>query len=158
MTSPNSQVTCWSLIHGAVAGDEDARAEFFQRYEAAARRYLGARWKGTPYLPQLEDAAQQVFLECFQEGGALQRVDEERRFSPFLYGVVKRVAQKFEKDKARELNRKAPGTFHPEQVQIDEASASQAFDRTYWVIETREGTGWIYRDSGGGWLWHGYFD
>jgi hypothetical protein len=129
MSTPNSQETSWMLIHRAVEGNVDARDEFVRRYEPAARRYLGARWNGTPYIQQLEDAVQQVFLECFRDGSALPCVDGERRFSGFLRGVVNRVAQEFETGKARLSNRQA--------VPVDEMSASRAFDRAYAKDEMR---------------------
>ena len=39
---PTSESTCWSLIHGAAAGDADDRAGFARRYAPVVRAYLGS--------------------------------------------------------------------------------------------------------------------
>ncbi len=70
--------TCWFLIHGAAAGRKEDRDTFGQRYEPVIRAYLGARWRGTPRIEELDDAVQEVFVECFREGGVLDRVDSGR--------------------------------------------------------------------------------
>jgi RNA polymerase sigma factor (sigma-70 family) len=131
--------TSWTLIHGAAGCDQDARTLFVERYMPIVRTYLGARWRGKPYLVDLEDAVQEVFLQCFQDDGALERVDPARgSFSSFLYGVTRRVAQSFETKKARLLNRERPGSFHPDEMAIDETSLSLIFDRAWAMSIVRE--------------------
>ena len=125
--------TCWTLIDGAAAGDKAARDLFVERYLPAVRAYLHARWHDRPYATAIDDAQQEVFLQCFRDGGVLARADKDRAggFRAFLYGVVQRIAQAFESRLAREWRRKSPGTFHPERVEADEASLSKVFDRSW---------------------------
>jgi RNA polymerase sigma factor (sigma-70 family) len=140
--------TSWTLIHDAANSDQEARTEFVERYLPVVRTYFGARWKGKPYIGDLEDAVQEVFLQCFQEGGALGRVDPERgSFSGFLYGVARRVAQAFETRKAKQLNRQGPGSFHPELMSIDETSLSHVFDRA-WAMSVIHEAGDLNRARG----------
>lgn len=127
------QETCWTLIDAAAAGSAQAQGTFVERYLPAVRAYLSARWHDQPYLSQLEDAQQEVFLECIKDGGVLVRFDPNAGcgFRQFLYGVVRRTAQKFETQAARQWKRKSPGSFHPEQMPLDETSLSRIFDRTW---------------------------
>ena len=37
------------------------------------RAYLGARWRSSPMLQELDDAVQDVFVECLRHGGVLER-------------------------------------------------------------------------------------
>ena len=136
----NSAVrTSWTMIHGAARRDGDAADRFVERYETIVRAFFGARWHGKPYLGDLEDAVQDVFLQCLQSGGALERVDPALgTFSGFLYGVCRRVAQGFETRKARQMNRHCADSFHPEQPSADELSLSQAFDRAWAIGVMRE--------------------
>src|SRR5262245_14312420 len=99
--------TSWTLIDAAAKGNRDARASFSDRYLPLVRAYLGARWSGTPLVAELDDAVQEVFLDCFREGGVLERADPTRGsgFRAFLHGVVTRAGQRFEVRRARELAR-----------------------------------------------------
>jgi RNA polymerase sigma-70 factor (ECF subfamily) len=98
-----SDVTCWSLIRGAAEGNLPDREAFALRYARVIRSYLGARWRGTPLTSEIDDAAQEVFLDCFRDGGALEkaRPGERRAFRAFLYGVVRNVAHRLERKRAR---------------------------------------------------------
>ena len=95
MAAMSSDSTRWTVIRRAAEGVPQARSEFASRYGPVIRAYLGARWRGTTFFHDVDDAAQQVFLDCFKENGALGRVDPERGtgFRPFLYGVVRNVAR-----------------------------------------------------------------
>lgn len=123
--------TCWTLIEAASRGDAGARSSFAHRYLPVVRTFLGARWNGSPFLQDVEDAVQEVFLECFRRGGAMERVDRERPrgLRAYLYGVVRNVAARVEERRARVLQR--DGTLHPEALEADEARASQLFDRAW---------------------------
>ena len=68
--------TCWTLLREVVAGDTVARERFARSYEPVVRSYLAARWRGTTRLPQLDDAVQDLFVECFRTGGILTKIDE----------------------------------------------------------------------------------
>jgi len=94
----NSESTCWTVIQAAAAGNAEERGRFARHYERAIRAYLGARWRGSRLLPQVDDAVQEVFVECFKCGGVLDRADQKRSggFRPFLYGVVRNVARRLE--------------------------------------------------------------
>jgi RNA polymerase sigma-70 factor (ECF subfamily) len=124
--------TNWELIRDAAGADEDAREAFAARYLPVVRDYLRARWQDKPCFEDLEDATQEVFLQCFQRGGVLARANPDLgEFSGFLYGVVRRTAQVFEARKKRPRNNLSPGTFHPDQMAIDEESLSNVFDRAW---------------------------
>jgi hypothetical protein len=82
MTAPES--TCWTVIEAAAAGSAAARAEFARCYAPVVRAYLAARWCSSPCLGDLDDAVQEIFLQCFQRDGVLDRADRGRGFLPFL--------------------------------------------------------------------------
>lgn len=126
-----SETTRWSLIAGAAAGDAAAREEFARRYEPVVRAYLGARWRGTPLLAELDDAAQEVFLDCFKRDGALGRADPEGpgRFRTYLYGVVRNVALRVEERRAQQDARR--GSVDLDHVAASDEPLSKAFDRAW---------------------------
>jgi RNA polymerase sigma-70 factor (ECF subfamily) len=125
--------TSWTLIGAAAKGDRDARDGFSRRYLPLVRAYLGARWAGTPLVAEIDDAVQEVFLDCFREGGVLERADPERGsgFRAFLHGVVTRAAQRIEVRRARELGRRQDLGFDPESIPGREPSLSRVFDREW---------------------------
>ena len=77
--------TCWTIIRAAAAGSSSDREELARRYLGTVRAYLAARWRDSPLLDQVDDATQEVFVECFRDGGAIEaagtgRVPEFRAF------------------------------------------------------------------------------
>jgi RNA polymerase sigma-70 factor (ECF subfamily) len=124
MFTPES--TCWTVVRAAAAGESSSREELARRYLAVVRAYLSARWRTAPLRQELDDAAQEVFVECFRQGGALQAVADGRvgGFRAFLYGIVRNVARRFE---SRPIRAVAP---LPE-VAGDEQSLSRLFDRAW---------------------------
>src|SRR5215831_5732627 len=96
MSTPES--TCWTVIRAAAAGSPADREELARRYLAVVRAYLAARWRGLNLRAELDDAVQEVFVECFRQGGALEAAGAGRvsSFRAFLYGVVRNVARRFE--------------------------------------------------------------
>jgi RNA polymerase sigma-70 factor (ECF subfamily) len=124
MSTPES--TCWTVIRAAAAGSPADRDELARRYLAVVRAYLAARWRGPPLRPDLDDAVQEVFVECFRQGGALEAAGAGRvpSFRAFLYGVVRNVARRFESRPVR-----AAGPL-PE-IAANEESLSQLFERTW---------------------------
>ena len=52
------------------------RAEFARRYAPVIRAYLGARWRGNGLAQEVDDAVQDVFVDCFSENGALTRLND----------------------------------------------------------------------------------
>lgn len=74
----------------------------------------------------LDDAVQEVFVECFREGGALAAVANGRvpNFRPFLFGVVRNVARRFENSPSR-------ATTPLSDVAADDDRLSRLFDRKW---------------------------
>jgi RNA polymerase sigma-70 factor (ECF subfamily) len=130
MLSP--QTTCWTVIEAAAAGAAGERQEFARRYGPVVRAYLAARWRSSPCLQDLEDAVQEVFVECFKAGGVLARADRGRgEFRPFLYGVARNVALRLERSRARELARRTPDGVDLDGLAGAEDQLSSAFDRAW---------------------------
>lgn len=99
----------WKLVRAAAAGDEAARNDFARRFDATVRRWLWFRWHRTPLRSFLDDATQDVFVECFRPRGALERVDPElapHGFEAFLRGIVQHVACRIERSEARNFRRR----------------------------------------------------
>jgi RNA polymerase sigma-70 factor (ECF subfamily) len=124
MATPDS--TCWTVIRAAAAGSPADRDELARRYLGVVRAYLAARWRDSALRPDLDDAVQEVFVECFRQGGALEAAEAGRvpSFRAFLYGVVRNVARRFESRPAR-----AAGLL-PD-VAANEESLSRLFEHTW---------------------------
>jgi DNA-directed RNA polymerase specialized sigma24 family protein len=123
---PAPESTCWTLIRAAAAGSPAGREELARRYLRVVRAYLGARWRGSVLRPDLDDAVQEVFVQCFRQGGVLEAAGAGRvpSFRAFLYGVIRNVARRFESQPAR--------AAHPlPDIATDDASQSRLFDRTW---------------------------
>ncbi|MBK8913778.1 MAG: sigma-70 family RNA polymerase sigma factor [Phycisphaerales bacterium] len=126
---PDDHPTSWTLIGGAAHGECAARDRFARRYEPSIRAYLCARWAGNSLTEAVDDAVQDVFVECFRAGGVLQRVDAsaEGGFRAFLLGVTRNVARRIEA-------RRRP---HPQgdsvlsEASADDPRLSRCFDREW---------------------------
>lgn len=127
----SADFTSWSMILGAAAGRPVERDLFSRRYGAVIRAYLAARWRVAQDSPGVADATNDVFVDCFKDGGALSRVDPTFAggFRAFLYGVVRNVALMAERRLARQ--RDAAGGFAVENLVDSEASLSRVFDRAW---------------------------
>jgi RNA polymerase sigma factor (sigma-70 family) len=123
---PEPETTCWTVILAAAAGSAANREELARRYLGTVRAFLFARWRGSPLHNDIDDATQEVFIECFREGGAVEAVGAGRvtNFRPFLYGVIRNVARRYE-------SRPARPTAPLQEIPSDDASQSQLFDRTW---------------------------
>ena len=121
-----SESTCWTVIRAAAAGSAADRDELARRYLGVLRAYLSARWRGSHLRHDLDDAVQEVFVECFRQGGVLEAALNGRvpSFRALLYGVVRNVARRFE-------SRPEPAVSPLPEIQADEASLSRLFDRTW---------------------------
>jgi len=137
---PAHDSTSWTLIQGAAASREVDRDEFCRRYAPVIRAYLAARWKLPYEHDAVSDATQDVFVQCFKEGGALEGVDRTHSggFRAYLYGVVRNVALMTERKYARRRERPAGSTFRLDHVEHSEATLSQAYDRAWALLVTRE--------------------
>jgi DNA-directed RNA polymerase specialized sigma24 family protein len=124
MSTPES--TCWTVIRAAAAGSAADREELARRYLGVVRAYLSARWRGAPLRHDLDDAVQEVFVECFRQGGVLQAAVDGRvpGFRAFLYGVVRNVARRFE-------GRAEPAAGPLPEMPDDEPSLSRLFERAW---------------------------
>ena len=123
-----------TLIRGAAAGNRADRSVFAQRYLPVARACIAARWRGTPWIEHLDDAVQDVFVECFRDRGMLQSFDTERGggFRAFLYGVARNVTRRFERDHARQRSREvSANTAHLRGLPSDDDNFSVVFDRSW---------------------------
>lgn len=134
MEDPSS--TCWEMLDAAVAGSREARARFAERYEPLIRAYFAARWKYPPLLYEIDDAVQEVFIECLRAGGLLEKAEPDRPggFRAFLYGLVRNVARRVEA-------RRRPTSsaeIEPEAIPSDEETFSRAFDRAWAKSVMRE--------------------
>ena len=129
--------TCWTQIRHAAEGARDEREAFARRYTPLVRAYLGARWRNSARCQDIDDAVQEVFIECFRGGGALERFEQGRPggFRSFLYGVVRNVALRMETCRGGE--RPTSGS-HLDGIECDETSLSQVFDREWAATLLRE--------------------
>ena len=125
--------TCWTMIDEAARGNPARREEFAVRYLTPVRSYLLARWKSTHYLSHLDDAVQEVFVECFRSRGVIEKADVNRPggFRAYLFGLVRNVARVMERrqDKRRDV----PGDQDPNDSQwvCEKPSLSVVFDRAW---------------------------
>src|SRR6185295_2553489 len=133
MSEAGSLSTCWTTIRQAALGNAKEREAFARTYMSVARSYLAARWRGSAYLEELDDAGQQVFLECFRQKGALERVDPLRSggFRPFFFWIILHVALRFERRKARSLARRAQDLLALDECQARDVALSGVFDRAW---------------------------
>lgn len=125
--------TRWTLVEDAARGEPGARDAFAQAYLPIVRAYLAARWEGRPWIGQLDDAAQDVFLDCLKDGGALTRVSREGpgRFRTWLYRVTLNVARRHEERRARGHEREQPLPDEGPEPSDDEPALSLVFDRAW---------------------------
>ena len=119
--------TAWTVIRGAAAGEPAQRSLFVRSYAPVIRAYLRARWRGSALIQDVDDAVQEVFLDCFKDDGVLQSADPAREFRPFLYGAVRNVARHAETRKKRSKEQPLPSHIDP--ATDDELSA--VFDRAW---------------------------
>ncbi len=127
----STEHTCWTMIHRAAEGDAGERDAFARRYGNVIHAYLAARWRHSPLHSQVDDAVQEVFVECYREDGALSRVSSDRPggFRAYLYGVVRNVARRIESSRARRREVQ-PDTVLEEEAESD-GHLSQVFDRSW---------------------------
>lgn len=141
-----STSTSWTVIEAAASGDEQQRRRFVTVYGPVVRAYLQARWTRPAMRQSVEDAAQEVFYDCFREGGALSRADRHRpnRFRAFLHGVTRRVAAAFE---ARWRKHAHPDLVGSADHESDERSLEEVFDRAWAQAILAEALDRLQRDA-----------
>jgi RNA polymerase sigma-70 factor (ECF subfamily) len=104
------------------------------------RAYLALRWRGSRLLRDLDDTVQDVFIECFREGGLLASAQADRPggFRAFLYGAVRNVAMRAEVRRARQLARERADIVELDGIPSGEEALSQVFDRAWAKAVVRE--------------------
>jgi RNA polymerase sigma factor (sigma-70 family) len=126
------ETTCWTVIQAAARGSSDDRDAFARRYGPVVRAYLAGRWRSDPNLQQLDDAVQDVFVECFKAGGVLEQVERgPGGFRPYLYGVARNVALRIETKQARRREQPPTSDVDLNAVADSEAGLSRIFDRAW---------------------------
>ena len=125
--------TCWTVIRNAAAGNPADRDELGRRYLGVVRAYLASRWRGLEFRADLDDAVQDVFVECFRQGGAVEAAAAGRvpSFRAFLYGVVRNVARRFE-------SRPPRNNVPLAEFKVTEESQSRLFERAWAQAMMRE--------------------
>jgi RNA polymerase sigma-70 factor (ECF subfamily) len=123
---PSSESTCWTVIRAAAAGSRSDREELARRYLGVVRVYLAVHWHGSHLRHDLDDAIQEVFVECFRQGGVLEAAGAGRvpSFRAFLYGVVRNVARRLE-------GRPVPAASPLPEIETDEPSLSRLFEQAW---------------------------
>ena len=131
--APDGSDTSWRVVASAAEGDDSGRARFVDRYGPVVRAYFGARWRGSPLAADVDDAAQEVFLDCFRRNGVLARTRSARpvRFRAFLYGVARMTARRIERDRAVRRRLVAGGESAIEASPSPDESLSRVFDRAW---------------------------
>lgn len=121
------------MIAAAAEGNHREREAFARNYLGSVRAYLTARWHSTNYSAYIDDAVQDVFVECFKSGNPLARVDQTKSngFRPFLYGIVRNVARRYEAKINAENRKRACSQIDVDAIPIKESQLSKIFDRAW---------------------------
>jgi len=120
------------MIVQAAEGSAPAREAFARQYLPVVTAYFRARWRGSRYVDAVDDATQEVFLDCFRDGGALERVvPRGGSFRAYLYGVARYVALRQETKGGRARERQAPDSGLLEGIPADHPSLGRVFDRAW---------------------------
>jgi hypothetical protein len=119
------------MLHAASAGDASARSTFARSYLVPIRSYLGHRWRDAKLGAAIDDAVQDVFVECFKPDGALVRADQQNgEFRALLYAVVRNVARRYEERAARPGHGQG-GPVHLDDLPDRAEALSRVFDRSW---------------------------
>lgn len=131
-TPQADQDLSWSMIERAAAGDRDARSRFGRTYLPVVRSFLRARWRGTALATELDDAVQEVFVECLRQNGVLSKADAEcGDLRGLLFGVARNVAARFEERAKKRLGRGQAAGSAIDGIPAREPSLSILFDREW---------------------------
>jgi RNA polymerase sigma-70 factor (ECF subfamily) len=135
-----ADVTCWTLIESAADGDRRARDDFVERYLPVVRAYLQARWRNRLSKTELEDAVQEVFVECLKDAGVLEKNRARRGagFRAYLFGAVRNIALRVEEARSRKLDTPRTDSFHADLLPADDKSSSRVFDQAWAASIMRE--------------------
>jgi DNA-directed RNA polymerase specialized sigma24 family protein len=136
---PANDSTAWSMIVAAGAGELGARDRFARTYGGVIRAYLAARWRLPAAHDAVDDGTQEVFVQCFKQGGALHRVDPDgpARFRSYLYAVVKHVADRIERTNGVRRTPQEGAGPGLDDLERGDATLSRVFDRAWVAMLTR---------------------
>jgi RNA polymerase sigma-70 factor (ECF subfamily) len=120
------------MIERAAAGDREARSRFGHTYLPVVRSFLEARWRATPLAAEVDDAVQEVFVECLRQNGVLSRADAERGdLRGLLFGVARNVAARLEERARKRLRQDRDAGSALDAIPAREPSLSMVFDREW---------------------------
>ena len=126
------QDTCWTMVRAAANGDTAARSAFSRSYASTVRSFLASRWRGSSLDHAVDDAAQEVMIECIRPSGVLESADANRGdFRGLLYGVSRNVARRFEERAVEHARIRPQETAWLESLVANEAGQSTLFDRNW---------------------------
>ena len=148
---PKDRETSWTIIESAAGGNAEAREQFAELYAPAVKAYLCKRWEGSPRIASVEDAVQEVFVDCFKPGGILERVDRNRAggFRAYFYGAARKTALHLERALDQNVKHHAASDVDVDRVRADEATLSQVFDRA-WALSIVQEAVFLYRQRAQG--------
>ena len=135
----NLDTSSWSLIRRAAAGNPQDRERFAARYAPVIRAYFSARWHLPLAHERVQDASQEVFVQCFKPGGVLTQADPSHGsgFQAFLYGVARRIGANLDRRLGQRKEIDAHSAFD-EQAASSELALSKSFDRAWARLVARE--------------------
>lgn len=131
----------------AGAGESAARERFARTYHGLIRAYLAARWRLPPTSDAIDDASQEVFVQCFKQGGALLGVDPRgpARFRSYLFAIVKHVADRIERSNGVRRTPQEGAPHELDDLSAHDATLSRVFDRAWVGTVTR--SAWLLMTS-----------
>jgi len=122
----------WSTIARASTGEREARSAFGRTYLPVVREFLEVRWQATPLSGEIDDAVQEVFVECLRPDGVLSRaVPEHGDVRGLLFGVTRNVAARFEERARKRYRRDEDAGSMLDAIPGREPSLSVVFDREW---------------------------
>jgi DNA-directed RNA polymerase specialized sigma24 family protein len=130
----NLDTTSWSLIRRAAAGDAEDRERFAARYAPVIRGYFSTRWHLPLSHERVQDASQEVFVQCFRQGGVLASANPElgSGFQAFLYGVARRIGANLDRRLGHLKAKEIDGHSDFDECAISsELALSKSFDRAW---------------------------
>ena len=110
----------FELLGAWRGGDDNAGNELVRRHFASV--YVFLRSKASEHV---DDLIQKTFLGCVK---ARDRIDEQRSFRAYLFGIVRNVAKQFEKRRGRQ---RVADPVEVAQVTAREQAQSRAFDKAW---------------------------
>ena len=135
----SAQATCWNLVRNAADGDAAARSIFAGTYLGVVRDFLEARWRGRQLLTEIEDVAQEVFIELLKPSGALQRLDRSKgNFRGLLYTVTRNVARRHEERAVGRQELRPVDSSWMQRLAADEPGQETLFQSTWARALVRE--------------------